>query len=236
MNHLEHEDGAPRRIESVTAWASTRKDVATAFQSVTGPLPSGERCPLDPIIDEEVDCGSYVRRLLTYVATPGGRTPAYMCIPKVCLSKDSVSCPAVLCLHGTDNEVGHGTVVGLSQRENRSYAKELAERGFVTLAPSYPLLANYQLEPESQGFQSATMMAIWDNIRGLDYLDTLPFVAHRTPARHRNGSALPAEYYQFGNKEDPGSYQPGRYGAVGHSLGGHNSVRHTADKATVTCI
>lgn len=84
-------------------------------------------------------------------------------------------------------------MVGLSARENRSYASELAERGFVTLAPSYPLLANYQIEPADCGFESGTMMAIWDNVRGLDYLDSLQFVANRTPVRHRvtNGSALP---------------------------------------------
>ena len=38
------------------------------------------------------------------------------------------------------------------------------------------------------------MKAIWDNIRGLDLLDSLPYVKH------------------------------GKYGAIGHSLGGHNSV------------
>ena len=53
-------------------------------------------------------------------------------------------------------------MVGLSARENRSYASELAERGFVTLAPSYPLLANYQIEPADCGFESGTMMAIWE--------------------------------------------------------------------------
>ena len=35
---------------------------------------------------------------------------------------------------------------------------ELAERGFVTLAPSYPLLANYQLDPRACGFECGTMM------------------------------------------------------------------------------
>ena len=92
-------------------------------------------------------------------------------------------------------------MVGLSQRENRSYASELAERGFVTLSPSYPLLANYQVEPRDAGFETATMMAIWDNVRGLDLLDAMECVANRSTAQ-----------------------KPGRYGTVGHSLGGHNSV------------
>jgi hypothetical protein len=38
------------------------------------------------------------------------------------------------------------------------------------------------------------MKAIWDNMRGLDYLESLPFV------------------------------RKGRFGAIGHSLGGHNAI------------
>jgi hypothetical protein len=74
------------------------------------------------------------------------------------------------------------------------YAVELAERGFVTLSPSYPLLANYQPDLIALGYVSATMKAIHDNRRALDLLDSLPFV------------------------------RPGKYGAIGHSLGGHNAV------------
>ena len=90
--------------------------------------------------------------------------------------------------------VGHQTVVGLSGKEHRAYAKELAERGYVTLAPSYPLMAKYQPDLKALGYQSGTMKAIWDNIRGLDLLETLPFV------------------------------KKGKFGAIGHSLGGHNSI------------
>jgi hypothetical protein len=97
-------------------------------------------------------------------------------------------------LHPTDNQIGHKVVAGLGGRPNRQYAAELAERGYVTLAPSYPLLANYQPDLKALGYQSGTMKAIWDNIRGLDLLETLPFV------------------------------RKGVFGSIGHSLGGHNSV------------
>jgi pimeloyl-ACP methyl ester carboxylesterase len=98
-------------------------------------------------------------------------------------------------------------VVGLSSRENRSTASELAERGFVTISPSYPLLANYQEPPSSRGFESGTMMAIWDNVRACDYLDTLGFVK-----------------------------RAGGYGAIGHSLGGHNAVWTALFEPRVTCV
>ena len=159
-----------------------------------GKFPGNEkRCPLDVKVEEEVDCGGHVRRLITYASEPGSRVPAYLLIPKSAL--EGRPAPAVLCLHGTNNEIGHGTVIaGLGGKPNRQYASELADRGFVTLAPNYPLLAKYQPDLKALGWQSGTMKAIWDNVRGLDLFDSMPDVKH------------------------------GAYGAIGHSLGGHNSV------------
>ncbi len=160
-----------------------------------GRLPGHEmRCPLDVKIEQETDCGGHVRRLITYASEPGSRVPAYLSIPKTVLRGDAPAAPAVLCLHGTDNAVGHGTVVGLGNRPNRAYASELADRGYVTLAPSYPLLAGYQPDLKALGWESGTLKAVWDNIRGLDLLDSLPYV------------------------------KTGKFGAIGHSLGGHNAV------------
>ena len=45
------------------------------------------------------------------------------------------------------------------------------------------------------GFSTGTMKAVWDNMRGLDLLETLPFV-----------------------KKEAG------FATIGHSLGGHNSI------------
>ena len=53
------------------------------MQEVMGPLPGTEkRVSLDVHLREEVDCGSYVRRLIDYASEPGGRVPAYLLIPK----------------------------------------------------------------------------------------------------------------------------------------------------------
>jgi dienelactone hydrolase len=164
------------------------------MEAVMGKLPGKEkRCPLDPKVEDEEDCGKYVRRLVTYESEPGSRVPAYLLVPKDLLKGDRKA-PAALCLHPTDNVVGHGTVVGLGKNASRSYASELAERGYVCLAPSYPLLAKYQPDIKKLGWESGTLKAVWDNIRGLDYLESLPFV---------DGKAM---------------------GTIGHSLGGHNSV------------
>ena len=177
------------------AWAQRPKDVRKAAESVMGSFPNEEkRIALDVRIEEEVDMGSYLRRLISYQSEPDSRTPAYLCIPKKAFI-DKSRVPAILCLHPTDNQVGHQVVVGLAGKEGRQYASELAERGFVTLAPAYPLLANYWPNLSALGYESGAMKAIWDNSRGLDLLESLPYV------NSKNGLA-----------------------AIGHSLGGHNAI------------
>ncbi len=195
-NLLVYRDGnTTREVKTVEDWQKRRAEILRGMESVMGKLPGAEkRCKLEPK-DEvaEVDCGKHVRRLITYTSEPGSRVPAYLLVPKGVL-KGERRAPIALCLHGTDNVVGHGTVVGLGKNPNRNYASELADRGYVCLAPNYPLLAKYQPDVKKLGWESGTLKAVWDNMRGLDYLETLPFV---------NAKAM---------------------GAIGHSLGGHNSV------------
>jgi len=188
-------DGKPAPVTSVEDWLKRRQEVIRGMESVMGKLPgSAKRCPLDLKVEEEVELDTYVRRLVTYASEPGGRVPAYLLIPKDVLAGKRKT-PAVLCLHGTDNVVGHGIVVGLGARPNRGYAMELAKRGYVTLAPNYPLLAKYQPDLKKLGWESGTLKAVWDNMRGLDLLASLPYVDHSRGI-----------------------------GTIGHSLGGHNSV------------
>jgi hypothetical protein len=186
--------GRPLPVRSLDDWQKRRADIVRGMETVMGKLPGDEkRCPLDMRVEQESDCGSYVRRFITYASEPGSRVPAYLLVPKAALSGDFLA-PAVLCLHPTDNLLGHKIVVGLGGKPNRQYAAELAERGYVTLAPSYPLLANYQPNIKELGWDSGTLKAVWDNMRGLDLLESLPLV------------------------------RPDGFGAIGHSLGGHNSV------------
>ena len=182
------------KVETREDWQKRRGAILEAAQEIMGPLSIEKKnLALEVQVSEEVDCGSYIRRLLTYASEPGSRVPAYLLIPKRALSGE-VRASGVLCLHPTDAKIGHGVVVGLGGKANRQYAAELAERGFVTIAPAYPLLANYQPDLAALGYVSGTMKAIHDNRRALDLLDSLPFV------------------------------KPGAYAAIGHSLGGHNAV------------
>ncbi len=178
-------------------WQSRRELVRQAMQSVMGYLPLFMRRPPPKYeVIDTVDCGTYTRQLIKYRSQPGCETPAYLCIPNG-IPNDVIEArttPAVLCLHPTDDRVGHDVVVGLGGKPNRQYASELAERGYITLAPSYPLLANYQPDLQQLGWESGTLKAIWDNIRGIDLLQSLIRV------------------------------DPEKIGVIGHSLGGHNSI------------
>lgn len=184
--------GAIRPVTNTNEWALRRESILRAMQRVMGPLPeAGKRVPLEVRVEEEVDCGDYVRRFLSYQAEPGSRVPAYLLVPKSALAGRPAY--GILCLHQTHRE-GQKVVVGLGNSPNDEYGVELAKRGYVCLAPPYPLLANYAPDLKKLGYQSGTMLAIWNNMRGLDLLESLPFV------------------------------RKGRFGAIGHSLGGHNSV------------
>jgi glycogen debranching enzyme len=196
MNLLvgEKDDSGSVEISARDQWESKVRRIQDRMQQVMGRLPGKERkVALDVVIEEEEDCGSYIRRLVTYQSEVGSRVPAYLLIPKDCLS-GAREAFGVLCLHPTDDQVGHKVVVGLGGRAGRNYAEELAKLGFVTIAPSYPLLANYQPDLDLLGYQSGTMKAVWDNTRAIDLLESLDFVI------------------------------PESVGAIGHSLGGHNAI------------
>ncbi len=186
--------GAVAEVKSKADWEKRRREVLHGMEEVMGPFPGpGRRCELGPRIEEEKDCGAYVQRRMTYVSEPGSRVPAYLLVPKAGLVEKK-RLPAVLALHPTDMEYGCRVVIEPLREHYRAYGRDLAERGFVVLAPAYPLMAGYNPDLKALGYKSGTMKAIWDNCRELDFLETLPFV------------------------------RKGKFGAIGHSLGGHNAI------------
>jgi dienelactone hydrolase len=186
--------GAVAEVKTKSDWGRRRAEILAGMQQVMGPLPGKDRrCPLELKLEEEKDCGSYVQRRISYAPEAGSRVPAYLLVPKPALTSQA-RLPAVLALHPTDLQYGFEVVVAQLRGHYRAYARDLAERGYVVLAPSYPLMAKYQPDLAGLGYQSGTLKAVWDNIRGLDLLESLPFVSK------------------------------GRFGAIGHSLGGHNAI------------
>jgi dienelactone hydrolase len=138
---------------------------------------------------EEIKEPLYVRRKLTFVADNGDRVPAYLLVP----ARRDGKLPAVLCLHQTGTGKAELVLAGRGD-ENLRYAAHLAERGYVTLAPDYPSFGEYRFDFRSAPYRSGSMKAVWNNIRAIDLLQSLPEV---------DGE---------------------RIGCIGHSLGGHNTM------------
>ena len=184
-------DGVAHRVENVEGWATRREHILSNFQLVSGALPNSSRkVPLDMRVEEEAEFQSYIRKKITFAVEPGDRLPAYLLLPK----SPGGKMPAALCLHPT-SPLGKRTVVGLGDLPNWDYAKELAERGYVALAPDYPCYGDYEnIDVYGMGYVSATAKGIWNHMRYVDLLQSLPEV---------DGD---------------------RIACIGHSLGGHNTL------------
>jgi dienelactone hydrolase len=184
--------GRLQPVSTPGQWGLRRAHILQGMQQAMGPLPdSRQRVPLDVQTLEEQDAGKYVRRKITYAAEPGDRVPAYLLLPK----QPAGPAAAMLCLHPT-SPLGKAQICGLDGQPSRFYAHELAERGFVCLAPDYPSFGDYDYDFQRDGghYPSGTIKGIWNHIRGLDLLESLPAV------------------------------DPDRLGCIGHSLGGHNAL------------
>ncbi|HEV3144109.1 MAG TPA: alpha/beta fold hydrolase [Gemmataceae bacterium] len=172
------------------------------MQIVMGPLPDDSRkVPLDVKIEEEVRLEKFTRKKITFAVEKGDRVPAYLLIPHERHGK----IPAMLCLHQTI-AIGKGEPAGLGQQENKRYGVHLAERGYVTLCPDYPSFGEYAYDFKKSDYQSGSMKAIWNNMRAVDLLQSMPEV------------------------------DPQRIGVIGHSLGGHNAMFTAAFDERISVI
>jgi neutral ceramidase len=187
------ENGQPHPIETADDWQRRRADILASMQLVMGRLPGEDE--MSPLAVRELateDFGGYKRITIRYTADGDREVPAHLYVPK----GDAVGGkrPAVLALHPTSS-LGKLIVAGDGPLANRNYAVELAERGYVVLAPDYPSfgdLADYDFHTDD--YVSGTMTAIVNHRRGVDVLSARDDV------------------------------DPEKIGTIGHSLGGHNSM------------
>jgi dienelactone hydrolase len=185
----------PLTDENPRQWAKQRKKILESMELVMGPLPERKPLPLDVKELERDELPTLTRTKIAFTTEEDDRVQAYLLKPKE--SKGRV--PGVLCLHQT-TPVGAAEPAGVSGDANLHYALELAERGYVTLAPNYldmPSTAGfggYKYDPYRRGYVSTTMKGIWNHMRAVDLLQSLPEV------------------------------EPSRLACIGHSLGGHNTL------------
>jgi len=167
-----------------------------------GPFPG--RVPLDAHTLEIGDCGSYVREKVSYCTEGEERISAYVCIPK----ERSAKTPAVFCHHQHNFEftLGKSEVVGLVGNPDQAYARELAQRGFITFAPDAIAFEErnwsggtfeaeyYELASRLVRGQTLLAKVLHDAGIGVDYLVSRPEV------------------------------DPDRIGFLGHSYGGRMAI------------
>jgi dienelactone hydrolase len=174
QNLLTYHDAArvAHPVKTIADWEIRRAQIIRNMQLVMGPLPTPSNAPLDVKIESTAELATLRREKITFLGADGDRVPAYLFIPKLA---QGVKVPGILCLHET-TEVGMGSPAGLGGRPNLHYALELAERGFVTLAPDYPNFGDYHFDPYAHGYASATMKGISNHRRAVDLLQSLPEV------------------------------------------------------------
>jgi pimeloyl-ACP methyl ester carboxylesterase len=176
-------------IHTRVEWRMAREKILANMQLVMGELPKQKRPPVKIVKVHGEETQAFSRLKIKYLSEGDDYVPAHLLIPH----KRARRAPAMLCLHQT-TRIGKDEPAGLGGNSNLHYAAELAERGYVTLAPDYPYLGENTFDPYKNGYVSCTMKGIWNHIRAVDALQSLDYV------------------------------DPQRVGAIGHSLGGHNTL------------
>ena len=187
------EEGRLAPIRVLEEWTLRRRAILAGMQEAMGPLPDRSRLPeFDLRIGEETIREGYRRLTVSFVSGDPDRIPAYLYVPVT--EPGAARRPAMLALHQT-TDIGKDDVDGGGNNPNLAYARELAERGYVVLAPDYPPFGGYiGYDFESDRYNSGTMKGIFNHMRCVDLLVSLPEV------------------------------DPERIGVIGHSLGGHNAM------------
>jgi acetyl esterase/lipase len=196
--------GPERPITSPLEWGYRRQQILQNMAQVMGPMPAADRrVPLDVAIESRQEAEGYERVRLSFAAETGDRIPALLLIPNNLAEPTA----AMLCLHPT-HKLGKDQICGLGGDPDRAYAHELAQRGFICLAPDYPSFGEYPFDFSAwtNRYSSGTMKAIWNNVRALDVLEAWP------------------------------SVDRDRIGCIGHSLGGHNALFTAASDQRIRAV
>lgn len=185
--------GKIKPVKKIDEWQLKRHQILDSMQAAMGPLPSRKNLPdLKVTYRDSLITDKYVRYSVVFFAEANEDVTCYLYVPlRVAPTK---KLPAMLVLHGT-GALGKRLVDGESPNNNRAQAKELAERGYVVIAPDYPSMGEQEdYDFEKDRYVSGTMKAIFNHMRCVDLLETMDNV------------------------------DANRIGVLGHSLGGHNSM------------
>lgn len=133
------------------------------MEEVMGPLRFASGVPKLEAGDA-ARAGNVLRQHVKFEAEADDMVPAWLLEPASGKVRGGV-----LCLHQT-TRIGKDEPAGLGGLPNLHYAQELAERGWVTLAPDYPNFGEYKFDAYAHGYASATMKGIVNHMRALSLL------------------------------------------------------------------
>ena len=191
-------DSGGNAITSLDAWQRKRKQIRKRWLDFLGPVRVGRNEPPAIELLEEDRPQGVVRRLVRYETEPGVSAEAYLLFPENLSSK----APGVVAFHST---VQHSILqpAGIKGRPEKFFGLKLARRGYVAFCPRNHLWPDNNhmdtvqpVDEHRRRHPSATGMAkmLFDAITAVDILAAQPFV------------------------------DTTRLGAVGHSLGGKETL------------
>ncbi len=186
-------NGKKRRVATLAEWEIKRRQILEGMQQAMGKLPGFLNLPdMNIQIIDEIKEENYTRQNISFTVAENEKVSAYLYVPTWQSEKEKF--PAMLALHETDL-IGKKSVDGQGRNSNLAYAKELAQRGYLVIAPDYPSFGDLKdYDFNTDRYQSGTMKSIFDNMRCIDLLQARADI------------------------------DPGRIGVIGHSLGGHNAI------------
>ncbi|HLM99669.1 MAG TPA: acetylxylan esterase [Bryobacteraceae bacterium] len=173
------------------AWGKRRPEVERGFRQAIGLEEMPERSPLNARVVARHDLGDYVIENLIFESRPGFPVFANVYRPK---SPSQGKRPAILC------PIGHYLAEGKAARDVQARSIKLAQMGFIVLvydaigqgermiAGNIHHEAGYALLPLGE---TVAGWMVWDSMRAIDYLVTLPDVdAERIGVTGNSGGGL----------------------------------------------
>lgn len=185
--------GNVQPIQNVKDWERRRENVLQNMQTVMGQLPDRSKLsvPKFEILKATNLDNGLIRKHIRFQSEANDWVTAILLMKQ---KSDPTPQAAMLALHQTV-PIGKEEPAGMGGSRNLQYGIELAQRGYIVLIPDYPSFGEYPYDfAQHPEWKSGSLKAIWNNMRAIDLLQSLPEV---------DGD---------------------RIGVIGHSLGGHNAI------------